>query len=165
MNLGTLIIGIICTIILALPFILTSRSKKKKGIELLTSLKDLAKQNNSEITKHEINSYYSIGLDETKQAVSFIFKSDEIFTSNFIDLTNVKSCKIENINILSRTNNQVLDKLTLNLSYFDKKKSDVVLTFFNSDVSYQPINEFESIEKWNKLICNILNNSTFNKAA
>ena len=47
----------------------------------------------------------------------------------------------------------------------DKNKPSITLEFFNSEISFQPVNEFESIEKWNTIINNILANKQQNKAA
>lgn len=165
MDLGTTIIGLVCVALCAMPFILTSRSKKKKEKELINSLKNLAKQNGSEITQYEICGNYAIGIDESKNSVSFIIKTYEVFKIQFVHLSLIKNCKINKISSSSSNNDQIIDKLNLNLSAVDNNTPDVILEFYNSEISYQPYSELESIEKWNKLINNLLSTKKQNKVA
>jgi hypothetical protein len=165
MDLGTTIIGIVCVTLCALPFILTNRSKNKKVKELVKSLKDLAKQNGSEITHYETCGNYAIGIDESKNSISFIVKTDETFKTQFVNLLLIKSCKINNISRSTSNKDQIIDQLNLILSAVDKNTPDVILEFYNSEISYQPYSELESIEKWNNLINNLLNTQKQSKAA
>lgn len=165
MDLGTIIIGIICIAICALPFVITNNNKKKKGKELLNTLKGFAKEHNSEITNHEIGEYYAIGIDEAKNTISFLEKTKEDVNLQFIDLTTIKNCEINNIKKSLGKNETTLDKLILRLNTIDKNKPSITLDFFNSEISFQPVNEFDSIEKWNTVINNSLVNKLQSKAA
>jgi len=156
MNLGTIIIGIVCIVLCALPFVLTSRNKKKKEKQLLNALSDFAKQNNSEITKHEVNQYFAIGLDESKNTISFLRKTRDNNKFLFVDLTSIKKCEINNISKSLNNNEKTIDKLNLNLSTFNKKEPNITLEFFNADLSFQLANEYDSIENWNTIINKIL---------
>lgn len=151
MELGTTLIGIICVAICAMPFVLTNRSKKAIVKRQLIVLKDLATQHNNTITQNEINSFYAIGIDETKKSVSFILKGETEIEQQFVDLSTIKSCEIVSIN-----KSKHMDRLYLKLMPIDKTKSEVILEFFNADVSYQLGEELQSIEKWNKIINNLL---------
>ncbi|MCG1035975.1 hypothetical protein [Polaribacter sargassicola] len=165
MNLGTIIIGLVCIVICTLPFVLTSRNKKKKEKQLLNALTDFAKQNNSEITKHEVNQYFAIGLDESKKTISFLRKARESNKFLFVDLNSVKKCEINNINKTLNNNEKIIDKLNLNLSAFNKKEPNITLEFFNADVSFQLANEYDSLERWNTIINNILAETRVGKVA
>jgi len=154
MDLGTSIIGIICIAACAIPFVLTSRGKKKREKKILISLKELAKEHQSEITTHEVFQHFAIGLDNSKKTVSFLLKRKEEIASLFIDLSTIKSCEI---NKITSNNGNSVDLLNLRLTSFDKKKKEILLEFYNADVSIQPNNEFEAVEKWNDLINNIIN--------
>ncbi|GAL77993.1 hypothetical protein [Algibacter lectus] len=151
MELGTTLIGIICVAICAMPFVLTNRSKKAIVKRQLIVLKDLASQHNNTITQNEINSFYAIGIDESKKSVSFILKEETEVEQQFVDLSTIKSCEIVNI-----TKSKHIDRLYLKLIPHDKTKKEVNLEFFNADVSYQLGEELQSIEKWNKIINNLL---------
>ncbi|PQJ69291.1 hypothetical protein [Polaribacter butkevichii] len=165
MDLGTAIIGLICIAVCALPFVLTNNNKKKKQKELLNTLKDFAKKNGSEITQHEIGENYAIGVDTSKNTVSFLQKTKEKVSLQFVNLTTIKNCEINNISKSLGKNETTLDKLILKLSAIDKKKPSIVLEFYNSDISFQPGNEFDSIEKWNKTINSLLISKQQSKAA
>ena len=151
MELGTTLIGIICVAICAMPFVLTNRSKKAIVKRQLIVLKDLATQHNNTITQNEINSFYAIGIDKTKKSVSFILKGETEVEQQFVDLSTIKSCEIVSVN-----KSKHMDRLYLKLMPIDKTKSDVILEFFNADVSYQLGEELQSIEKWNKILNNLL---------
>ena len=165
MDLGTTIIGIVGIALCALPFVLTNRNKKNKEKEVLNSLKEFAKQHNSEITEHDISECYAIGLDRSKNAISFLQKTKEDTKFQFIDLNTIKSSEINNISKSLGGNEKTLDKLHLKLNVIGKNKASIILEFYNSDINFQPGNEFDSIEKWNKTINNLLNSKQQSKAA
>ena len=156
MNLGTIIIGIICIALCAMPFILTSINKKKKQKKILNTLNDLAKRNNSTIIQHEICAYYAIGIDESKKTVSFILNNGDTTEEQFINLSKIKSCDIVNIKKPVNKKNE-LSRLYLKLNPIDKNETHHNLEFFNTDVNYQIHNEIQSIENWNTTINNIVN--------
>lgn len=163
MDLGTTIIGIICVAICAMPFILTNRSRKKKVKQQLLSLKDLAKQQNCDITQHEICGNYAIGIDQSKNFVFFQLKSSrEEIKQQFVDLSAVKDCNIVNINRSTTNNSKIIERLELHLTPKDKNKPGIVLEFYNNELSYQFSGEMQSIEKWGKLVNDCLNSE--NKA-
>ena len=157
MDLGTTIIGSVSVAICAIPFVITNRSKKKKVKQLLISLKDLAKEHNSEITQHDIFKYYAIGIDESKNSVSFILKNEDEEQSYYINLSTIKKCEIVKVGSSSVHTNKDIDKLDLKLNPIDKNKPDIMLEFYNAEISYQLSEELQSIEKWNNIINNLLN--------
>lgn len=154
MNLGTTIIGIIFAALCAMPFVLTSFNKKKKKNKALKTLQDLSKEYNSEISQHEIFSYYAIGIDHSKKTVSFMSENEKTITKTFINLSNIKTCDIVNFKKGKET-----DRLYLKLSYIDKSQPDAILEFFNSEINYQLGSELPSIEKWNTIINGMLPSS------
>lgn len=156
MDLGTTVIGLICIVICAIPFVLTIRGKKKKEKQLLVSLKDLAKQQNCEITEYDICGFYAIGIDKAKNFVFFVFKKKDLGKQQFVDLSKIKSCKIANIGKSTSKNEKLIERLNLNFSPIDDNLPNTVLEFYNVDVNYQINGELESIKKWNTLINNML---------
>ena len=165
MDLATAFIGIGSITLCALPFVITSKNKKKKEKQLLNSLKDFSKKHDSELTQHETGENYAIGLDTTKNMVYFLQKGEEKENLQFVDLATIKSCEINNISKSLAKNEKTLDRLNLKLNAIDKNKPSIVLEFYNSDISFLPINEFDSIEKWNRIINNLLNKKQQQKAA
>ena len=158
MDIGTAITGSICVIICALPFVLIGMSRRKKEKESLKALNNLAKQNNSDITDSEICGDYIIGVDKTKRTLFFITKREDSFREQFVELSHIKDCKIANIK-RSTKNGKIIQRLYLQLSYAEQIKQEVILEFYNADINYQLSGEMESIEKWNKLIHNLIDNN------
>lgn len=69
----------------------------------------------------------------------------------FVDLSTIKSCKFSTI---SRTiaNNQIITRLELKLTPIDPNKKEILLEFYNEEISTQLRGELQSIEKWKKII-------------
>jgi len=160
MNLGTTIIGIICVALCAMPFILTSTNKNKKKKTVLNTLINLANQHNSEISQHEICSYYSIGIDESKKSVSFILDNEETIKKDFINLSSIKTCDVVNL----KNTQKDTERLYLKLTHIDKSQPHAILEFYNSEINYQLGSELQSIEKWNTLINSMLHKTNKNLA-
>lgn len=160
MNSGSTIIGAIAIIICVLPFIMMSLNKRKKEKKILQSLSEISAKNSCQIDQYEILGSFAIGIDETKNFVFFYRLSKDTEIEQSIDLSEVKSCKIINT---SRTlegkggNRKALDKLELSFMPTANDKPETKLEFFNADVSMQLYGEWESIEKWSKLINSRLN--------
>jgi len=157
MDLGIIIIGAIGVASCTLPFILTNRSRNKKGKEVLKVLNNVAEKHQAKITKHEICGAYAIGIDESKKAVSFVSKNEEEINSQYVDLSTIKSCEISRVNRTSANKGEVIERLSLKLSSNVKHESDIFLEFYNTKVNYQFSGEIQSIEKWNQLIHDLLN--------
>jgi hypothetical protein len=159
-NLGSTIIGAIIIIILALPFIMSSRNKKETQKKMLQSLSGVSAKNNCQIDQHEILGSFAIGIDETKNFAFFYHLSAGKEIEQSINLSEVKNCKVINT---SRTlqekggNRKVIDKLELSFMPTANNKPEVKLEFFNSEESLQQNGVLQSIEKWSKLINSRLN--------
>lgn len=153
MDLGTTLTGIMCVVICVSPFVLTGISRRKKEKELLTVLKNTAKTNHSEISEYEICGYYAIGIDTTKKTLTFVTKKDEVYQEQFVVLTSLKDCKSTTVKRATKSG-KIIQQLYLQLSFAEHAKQDVVLEFYNADISDQLSGEIESLEKWHKTIDN-----------
>ena len=156
MDIGTAFVGLISVAVSSVPFVLTTRSRKKNEKELLQSIKNLAKNENCEITQSETCGNYAIGIDETKNFVFFQSKSKEVVKHEIIDLATIKKCKVVNISSTTADNDKIIEKLNLDFSPISKNKSDIILEFYNSDISFQLSGELQSLNKWNTLINKML---------
>ncbi len=155
MDLGSTIIGAIAIIICAFPFIMMSRSRKKREKKFLQSLLKITSQNDCQINRHEISDNFAIGMDEPKNFVFFYrqIKGQEVAHS--IDLGEIQSCKVINTNrtIKRKEGDQkVIDRLELCFIPKVRDKPEVKLEFFNAELSPQLFGELQSVEKWSKLI-------------
>jgi len=155
MDLGSAIIGAVAIIICALPFVMMSRSRKKREKAFLQSLSKIATQNNCQINQHEIFGNFAIGIDETKNFVFFFRQVKDNEIEQLVDLSEIQSCKVINTsrNFKNKDGNQkVIDKLELSFTPTAKNKPEIKMEFFNADVNIQLYGELQSIEKWSKLI-------------
>lgn len=148
MDLGTALIGILFITVCAMPFVLSSRSRKKRNKQSLGSLKEFAKQHNCEITQHEICGNYAIGIDETKNHLFFQLNTKVEIKQHVVNLSTINNCNVVRVNARNKT----IERLNLELITTDKNKPKTVLEFYNVDLSYQPIGELESIVKWDELV-------------
>ncbi|WP_111709411.1 hypothetical protein [Lutibacter citreus] len=156
MDLGTALIGIISTTVCAIPFVITTRSRKKNEKALISSLKELAKKQDSEITQYETCGNYAIGIDETKNFVFFQLKNKNVIKEQFIDLATIKKCKLANYSSSNSYNDKEIEQLNLDFIPINKNQSNILFEFYNSEESFQLSGELQSIQKWNKLINNKL---------
>lgn len=154
---GTTIIGLVITLICALPIILwslNSYKKKKKKVELL---KNLAKENNCKIGQFDLTSKILIAIDKSSQKI-FHFRWIEDRTSNqVVDVNDLKSCEVNNFTKKSsnkKSYSATIERIELIVKHQDVKKSDIALEFYN--IEHDGINlgdELMLAEKW----CNIIN--------
>lgn len=155
MDSGTLIIGIISIIGCVLPFVLLSRSKKKKEKQLLHLLTNIAERFNCKITRHEFYGELAIGLDESANFLFFLKDVKDMEAARHINLAEIQHCKIVNT---GRTINnkegsyQAIDRLDLSFVPFDKNKPNILLEFYNAEISLQLGGELRLIEKWEKIV-------------
>ena len=159
MELGIAAIGLASVVLCAMPFVISSRSRKTKEKQMMTFLNDVADTHNCKITEHEIFGHYAIGVDAEKKFVFFISKSGEVLNQQYADLTTIKTCEIAHIGKSYARKDKVTEQLLLNLFPKNTNNEDVVFEFYNAAVNFQLSGEFQSIEKWNKLIKNMLKSS------
>lgn len=155
MELGSSIVGAILIALCILPLIMMSRSRKKREEFMMQSLSRIATENNCTISQHELCTNFAIGLDNAKPALIFYKKTKENTYEQFVDLSQVQSCKVYNA---SRSfpnkggTQKVIDKLELGLIPLDRTKPEIRLEFFNAAVSPQLFSELQAIQTWAKRV-------------
>ena len=155
MDTETIILTAIIIAICSLPFIIMSVSSKKRKTQLLQSLSKIAQQNNCKITKRDLCGNLALGLDENSNALFFFKKGDEKETALYIDLNDIKNCKI--IDTRKAQKNKAnsfkeIEKLELGFSPIEQNKRDIVLEFYNYNESISLNGELELMKKWLKII-------------
>jgi hypothetical protein len=150
-----IIFGAILTVLGILIFVFSYKSRKKRENKKLQSITDIANQNNCKISLFELCGDFIIGLDETNRFVFFSKKMKDDEISRYINLAEVKNCKISNA-VRTVGNNgsstTVIDRLSLQFVPKSKDKSDIELEFFNADENTQLSGELQVVEKWNKIV-------------
>lgn len=151
MDLGSTITGIVLLILCILPMVFLSRNRKKRENELLKTITDLAANQNAKISQFEHCGDLVIGLDETGKNLYFAKRQDETKAAKFVNLKEVKSCKVVNVSRKvsnENGNHRVLEKLELKFEPIDKSKSDFIFEFYREDDRIPLNGELQLIEKW-----------------
>jgi hypothetical protein len=88
--------------------------------------------------------------------VFFISKSGEVLNEQYADLSTIKTSEIANIGKSYARKEKITERLLLNLLPKKTNEPDTVFEFYDVEVNYQLSGEFQSIEKWNRTINNLL---------
>jgi hypothetical protein len=78
----------------------------------------------------------------------FTRKKDGAVIYKTIDLSQIQKCNL----VRTESTNRAIDKLELQLEFFDKNKPNVSLEFYDKDQSMSLVNEIEISVKWHKII-------------
>lgn len=155
MDLGTTIVGVIFILICIIPFALISINGRKKEKMFLQKLLDLASVNNFKISRYELWNNSIIGIDDNAFMVLFIKKSNNVETSQQINLAEIQRCRVINSSrIVSNKEGsfKVTEKLELAFSFQEKSKDEVALEFYNANQTNGTLmGELLLVEKWSKI--------------
>ncbi len=151
----TVIMAVFFLAICLMPFVLAATGSKKREKQLLRSLAEIAKQHNCSLSQQDSCKDMAIGLCENGNALIFFRQGKNKTTSEYIDLSEVKSCKLIH---LSKTvsakegPHKITEALGLSFSFTSKNKAELVLDFFKVDENFQLSGELKLAEKWLQII-------------
>jgi len=161
MNTSTMItLAIIIAIIIVLYMVISTnrKNKEKKKLQMLT---DLASKQNCNITKYELYSKISLGLDEKNNFLFYLKTTGENAETRHINLTEVKKCKVVNTSRTVRFNNSnsiVVERMEISFEPNGKAAEPVLLEFYNVDTDGSMLNgELLLAEKWSAIVNERLN--------
>ena len=155
MELGTAIIALVILFACIMPFIVISRSNKKRDNQFLQVLSDQSKAFHLSISQYDIWNNAAIGTDASFNMIFFNKKSGDLNIHQQITLVEVEKCWVVNTNrtIGNPSGDQkVIDKLELAFNYRETGKPDTILVFYdaNSD-SLVMSGEIQLADKWCKI--------------
>ena len=104
MNTGVTITTITLTLLIILPLAYMQMQKKKSNNKILNALKELAQQQNSNITTHEVSGDFAIGIDQNSKRLFFYREKEHENVAQNIDLNTIKNCTILKITIKFKAN-------------------------------------------------------------
>ena len=159
MDTGSIIITAILIVVCIVPFVLMSTSRKKRERKTLQSLSDIANKQNCTISKHEIFDNFIIGVDETKKFVFFFKKLEDSVVEQYINLAEIQNCRVKTTAKTVEFNNStqnIIHRIELAFTEFDKNKKDATLEFFNDEINIQLSGELQLAEKWSAQINDLL---------
>jgi len=156
MDLGTTITGVGIFLLVIIPFIIMSVNNNKNEKKIRQELFDLAQQNDSKITRHDLWDTSLIGIDDTVNRVFFIKKINNNQIAKKIDLADIQKCQVLNNNRMVSNkdgNVKVIDQVALLLTYHNKGKKETGLEFYNADHDgFMLKGEVQLAEKWSSII-------------
>lgn len=158
MDTGTIITSVLFLAVSIMPFVLVRRSVKRKEKRLQTLLKNLAEEQQCQITLYDIGNDFAIGLDEKTNMLFVYSKNKDTEQKTHVDLQKIRECKLLNTKrAISNTadHEMIIEKLELILT--GDNANQTVIEFYNADHFRQLSDELQLIEKWNKLMNNRLN--------
>lgn len=152
MNSST-ILGIVITLIMILPlyWLLSAGSKKRK--KLSKKLTELASNKSCSLSQQDLWDRTTIGIDESKKMLFYVSQTNHGLITHSIDVSTIKSCRINTIDKDAVAANgkptKVTDRLELVISFTEAGQNEVSLEFYNTaNGSYGLSGELQLIEKW-----------------
>lgn len=148
---GSTFIGIALTIVCLLPIILMYIKKKKSGNLLLNKLKQIAQENQCQISHYECKGDFIIGLDEQQKRLFFYKKNnkkEDAQTIHLTDFAKVLAQKSTYSNSKQVGAPTVVEKVAL--VFYPKKKMEetIVLELFNDETNLQLSGEIQLADHW-----------------
>ena len=155
MNFGA-IFGFVILIIIVLAVVIVNSNKKNKKKQFVQTLSDLAEKSNCTISEYDLWNNTLIGIDNGAHKLFFIRKTAELAVSNVVDLQGIKKCRVINSSrvVTSKdSDNHVVDKIELALTFPDAKIADTILEFYNTNRDNLFLNgELPLAEKWAAIV-------------
>lgn len=149
MNVGTAIIGLVCTAVCFLPFFLIGGSRKKMEKAMLLSLENLAKNHQSDIGKYDYNKTFIIGFNNAKDMVFFRYEHNNRVINQSIELEKVAQCKCKKS---KNKNTKNIQKLELQFTPKNVKNKVISFEIFNDQYQSSLNGELQLADKWAQLI-------------
>ncbi|WP_347158736.1 hypothetical protein [Pontibacter chitinilyticus] len=152
MDFVTTTIGLLCIILLILPFLYVSRKNKLKSRKLLQDFLDRADQQQLTISHYDFwDPFYAIGIDKNKKRLFYTRSQTGTAQQVLIDLSEVGRFWV---NKLSKEThgNMVIDHIELVFSYRNQKHQEKVLEFYSKEENLNLTDELRLSEKWKQII-------------
>lgn len=139
-------------VLFIVPFIYIQRSQQKGRQRLLKSFLALAGQQQLRISQHDVwNRRFAIGIDTDQSKLFYLKKQGEEDQTALIDLAQVESCEVGNIN--RETNgNRVVDRIELHLAFRHARRPHQAIEFYDRAESLSLNEELRLAEKWRAVV-------------
>ena len=151
MDNGTMVTVVILIAITGFAILLANFNRKKYEKRMLKKIADFAAIHQSTLNESEYWGKSGIGIDEQKSVLVFLQDLNDTTTAECIKLSDIERCKTVNQGRDVNGIGKVIDKLQL-VMYPYGHKGEIVLEFYNAEVSMQLHDELLIIEKWAKKI-------------
>jgi len=157
MDITTAIIGLAMLSLFVIPAIILSAKNKKRNNALLIGLKKFAAERNCELSAHDVQPLFAIGIATSGDQAFFIRRQDEtdelIRSSHQMAMTKACDLQVEKRAVkLLKSDETVIDKIEICFYSNNKEERNVRWTLYDSAISPQTDNEFILGEKWVSII-------------
>lgn len=150
MDLGSVLLWTVITLLCVVPFIALARNSKKNKQQSFQALQEFAAQHKASIDQQDHWFKSTIGLDEKQGLLFFISELHGTQQKQWINLSEIQKCIVSGSNRIVG-DQKVIDSIELHFSSGSNPKS-VVLEFFNvNSGNLTPTIEFQLAEKWSKI--------------
>lgn len=152
MELGSVIFGLLTLACFVVPVIYLKRASKKEKNKFLKNFIQLAEQQQLSISRHDFwNHSFAIGIDINKNKLFYFKKCGDLDQEVLIDLYEVESCRLNNIN-RNVNQNKVIDRLELVFTFRNPRLAQKTLVFYNKEETISLYEELAIIENWKTII-------------
>lgn len=151
MNRGSLLLGVILTLIIVFPLIMLQLKKQKQKKKMLHALATLVAQKNATLADPVFCSDFVMGLDPEKKVLGFYRNSHEGEESLLVDLKEYKQCNADirrEATGNSGLNGSAVSRIDLVFTPRDGSKKDLRLELYDSNKSFQLSGELLLAEEW-----------------
>lgn len=160
MDWGTAIFGLLSMLAIIVPFVIIHYKKEKKRNNMLHTLKETAQQHQGNISQHEFCGDFGFGIDEVRSFVFFLKQKQAEVISQFIDLREIQSCRIEKKTRDTHQSSSLNSILKLDLCFLPANhgKTETRFELYDEAINRQLSGELQFADKWSKQINDRLNN-------
>jgi hypothetical protein len=156
MDMASALVALISIAAFTIPFIYLSRVQSNKKKQILNFIKSKASEHGLNLDEMDYwNQQYAIGLDQKKNALIYLKKSNENWNENVINLSEFQKCSIQDSNRKnagSLSNGNGAANLHLVLSPAKANLPEKNLEFFDRSESLTLNGEWKLLEKWKSIV-------------
>ncbi len=155
MDISTTLIGLVMLALFVVPIWYAVQKESTENKYFLKTFMEEARKESLNITAYDRLHHALIGVDRTAQKVLFAEINDEQITTRVVNLDGLKSCAVFEVSSTKKTKHgkeKVIGGIDLQFVYFDPKRADVFVRFYDGQNDLAPDGEMQLAEKWNTLL-------------
>ncbi len=148
---GTATVGLVVVLVCISPIVIMHHYRERKVKKMLLALREMAQQQNCNISQHEFCGDFVLGIDEVKKFVFFHKYRKENSISEYVDLTDIQTCKVNKQSRSIKVENEtisMIERVTLNFIPVSKNQEEQIFVLFDEAINKQLSGELQFSEKW-----------------
>jgi len=152
---GTATVGLVVVLVCISPIVIMHYYRERKVKKMLQALREMAQQQNCNISQHEFCGDFVLGMDEVKKFVFFHKYRKENPISQYIDLADIQTCKVVKQSRSVKMEQETVsmtDRVELNFIPVNKGQEEQSFILFDEAINKQLSGELQFSEKWVQII-------------